>query len=271
MKPIFLTDEEKIALKKEMEEAIEKGCLIDGSFTFSRKYVRKNEDKVTATIYFTPGAYLKMKTLIEKFSSEVAWHGLIRRLGQTEWIIYDLLVFKQNVTGATVTTDDESYVKFLMDLPEEDANHMHMHGHSHVNMGVTPSSTDIAYQQDVLSNLNGKGFYLFQIWNKSMKSTSLLYDFENGVMYENKDIVIDIVDDAGFSLSDFIVNSEKLVINKATTFTTPAIATPAQKTSVKSAKNRIKDDEPDIFTDPDSGIQYFRTGYTYDGKFYRYD
>ena len=225
MKPIFLTPAAKADLKKELEAAIERGCLFDGSFSFQKKYTCANKDQ-KITIYYTSSAFCKMYYLIESFKSEIGWHGLIKKLSDTEFLIYDILVFKQNVTGSTVTPDEEDYTKFLMSLSDEEAAHMHMHGHSHVNMGVTPSSVDTNFQRDIVATMNNKGFYLFQIWNKSLEVTSILYDFDAGVMYEKKDIEVDILDDDGISVASFVQKAEKLVHD-----TTPRRVTSSQSSS----------------------------------------
>lgn len=219
MKPIFLTKEDKEALKKELEAAIENGCLVDGSFSFQKKYQCTEKDK-KMTIYYTSSAYCKMWYLIQYFKSEIGWHGLIKRLSENEFLVYDILVFKQNVTGSTVTPDAEDYTRFLMDLTDDEAENMHMHGHSHVNMGVTPSSVDLNYQRDLIATMNNKGFYLFQIWNKSMDVTSTLYDFETGILYEKKDILVDVVDDDAHTISSFVKNAETLVVDTSPKYNT---------------------------------------------------
>lgn len=293
MKPIFLTPEEKIELKKELEASIDKGLLVDGSFSFSKKYTRKSETQNKVKVYYTSGAYVKMLKLLQNFSSEVGWHGLIRRLSPSEFLIYDILMFKQTVTGSTVNTDDEEYVKFMMNLTEEQANNMYFYGHSHVNMTTTPSTVDINYQKNIVSSLNGKGFYLFQIWNKSLASTSILYDFESGLLYEDKDIEMDILDDEGFSVTEFIKESETMVIKH--TYSTPKAAAatykPAAtaksapsataKSSKKKAENVVAVQDRLIVDEDDNGddyfglnpnqIQYYPGGYVYNGIYYSYE
>jgi hypothetical protein len=293
MKPIFLTPEEKIELKKELEASIDKGLLVDGSFSFSKKYTRKSETQNKIKVYYTSGAYVKMLKLLQNFSSEVGWHGLIRRLSPSEFLIYDILMFKQTVTGSTVNTDDEEYVKFMMNLTEEQANNMYFYGHSHVNMATTPSTVDINYQKNIVSSLNGKGFYLFQIWNKSLASTSILYDFESGLLYEDKDIEMDILDDEGFSVTEFIKESEAMVIKQTYSTSKPATAAykPAAtaksapsataKSSKKKADNVVAVQDRLIVDEDDNGddyyglnpnnIQYFPGGYVYNGIYYSYE
>ncbi len=215
MKPIFLKDDEKQKLIQEFTEALNKQSMLDGEFSFNRKYTMKNEEKVRALIVFTASAFTKMMMLVQSFDSEVAWHYLTRRgTDPATFEVYDVLVYPQVVTGATVNTDDESYTKFMMDLTDEQAEFMHGQGHSHVNMATSPSSVDKQHQYSIIQTMGGQGFYLFQIWNKRLESTSILYDFDNNVLYEDKDIDVDIVDEDGLPISWFISDAKDHVVKK---------------------------------------------------------
>lgn len=294
MKPIFLSPDEKAALKKELEDAIDKGCLVDGSFSFSKKYTTKVNDQPKVKLFYTPGAYVKMLKLLQHFSSEVGWHGLIRRLSPNEFLVYDILMFKQKATATTVTTDDEEYVNFLIGLTEDESNNMLLYGHSHVNMATTPSAVDVNYQKNIISSLNGKGFYLFQIWNKNLASTSILYDFENGILYEDKDIEIEILDDEGFSVSEFIKKADEMVakvtyggstkssyVYPAATTTTASAKKTASKTETKkkpevaNVQGRLIEEDDDNYGNSygyyQDGVWYYESGYYCNGRFYAYE
>ena len=96
------------------------------------------------TIYITPNAYTKMRALVNKTETEIGWYGTVCKMPglNNVYIIEDILVYPQTVTGATCTQDDDKMFEFEMSLTTEQVNSKRFHGHSHVNMGVTPSGVD---------------------------------------------------------------------------------------------------------------------------------
>ena len=58
-------------------------------------------------VYITVNAYQKILTLVKEFSSEVAWHCTVEHpTGTNAYLITDVLVFPQEVTGATANSID---------------------------------------------------------------------------------------------------------------------------------------------------------------------
>ena len=246
MKPIFISDQEKEKLIKEFTESLDSG-LYDGSLSFTKSYIFDAKTRPNATIVYTPEAYAKTIMLLSKFNSEVGWHALVKRgVFHDEYVIYDVIVYPQQVTGATVNTDDAGYAKFMIDLTDEQAEFMHAQCHSHVNMDTSPSTVDRHHQEGVLKCMNNEGFYIFQIWNKRLECTSFIYDFDHNIMYESKDIDLEIMDENHNYLSDFIADAKTMVVTKA--------AVPAQSTYQKpsyawtpganSVKNNFKKTKP---------------------------
>lgn len=147
-----------------------------------------------ARIIVSYEAYMKINALIKTCSKEVGWHGLVTRVEPGEgnedevWFeLYDIIVFPQTVTGASVTPDATEYALWLQSQPDEVFNDIRFHGHSHVNMGTTPSGTDTTYQDQLLDQV--KDFYIFGIFNKKGAKNLVVYDVETNVLYENKDII----------------------------------------------------------------------------------
>lgn len=238
MKKIIMTEEEKDLLKKEFEEYLSKSRLLDGSFTYTKRFDEtkiKDEDK--PTIYYTSDAYVKISYLVKEFSSEVGWHGLVRRIDDKSFLIYDILVYDQVVTGATVNTDDEGYFEFMKNLTEDQAANMFYHGHSHVNMGVTPSTTDMAHRNGLLNTMKEDGFWIFQIWNKSGSISTALYDMQSNTLYENNDVNLAILDHSGMTINSFIAEAKTLVKPKQTS-TTYQTATGTKLAKVEKSKKK---------------------------------
>ena len=215
MRPIFLVEADKEELLAEFKQLLE-GKLDDGKIEIRYKYEYKDQ-RPKAKILYTPKAWAKMKILIQDFSGEVGWHGIVDRKSDNEFLVSDIVVYKQSVTGATVTTKEEEYDAFIREFQEAHLDEMlegrknmlNFHGHSHVNMEVSPSSTDINDRAMKMGN-QMDGFYIFTIQNKSGKMNNWIYDYDNNIMYEPGDIISDVVFDDGL-LSDFLVGARRLV------------------------------------------------------------
>jgi len=210
MKPITITEADKEQIRADFMKALETVRLADGSFTFTRSFASKEaKEEERAHLYYTPEAYLKMLMLLKSFETEIGWHGLIRQLDERSWLVYDILVYDQEVTGSTVNTDYEGYGKFLIDLTEEQANHMFFHGHSHVNMGVYPSSVDINHRTELMAASDPDKTWIFQIWNKRGECSTAIYDIPNNIMYETKDVDMAVLFDEGTSTNTTFIAAAK--------------------------------------------------------------
>lgn len=185
---------------------------IDFSFGSFKKSFDLDDKK--ANLHFSECAWLKVQTLVREFSNEVAWNGTAYRDEETDdYYIDDIFVHPQEVTGATVNTDQAKYEEWLYKLDDETFNHLRMQGHSHVNMDVTPSSTDEMHQSKILSQLKPTDFYIFLIFNKRGNKFIRIYDKKKNVMYETGDITVYVGEDK-FGLETFLENAKKLVVTK---------------------------------------------------------
>ena len=212
MKPYKMTSEQKKKLLNEiMKEAKEKVDEFEyssttTSFSFEKEYSETIKDKIL--LIYEPYAWLKMKALVSKFSSEIGWYGLVKKLSDAKYYIYDVKICKQKVNGARVidgSPDNEFYENL-----GDDIDYLHFQAHSHVNMGTQPSGTDTDNQVNTIQNMGGEGFFIFQIWNKQGEINTFLYDLDKNLVYDRNDIEIS-VGYADETLSDFIEESKKLV------------------------------------------------------------
>ncbi len=218
------------------EEALRIVKMSDGKMSFTKTFTGRTEK---AKVIFKPVAWTKMLWLIRNFDKEVAWHGIAYR-GQDEskheYYITDILVYPQEVTGATVNTDQEKYQTWLYGLEDEQFNNMRMQGHSHVNMGVTPSSVDLTHQAKILEQLEDDMFYIFMIYNKSLQRTVKIYDMKKNILFEDSDVAVEVEGDS--SLTEFEKSAKEMVVNKTYT---PGVsynsstAKPAAATAAKPA------------------------------------
>lgn len=194
-KIIKITQECKEELRREFEVALSNAKLSDGKLNYTKSFGNIKRD---ATVFFTRLAWSKMQALIQDTDKEIAWHGLAYRGedGKDEYFITDILVYPQEVTGSTVTTDQEKYQMWLMGQEDDVFNNIRMQGHSHVNFGTTPSSVDNSLYDRILEQLDDSMFYIFLIYNKRGDKTFKIYDLAKNVLFETSDVTVKILDDA---------------------------------------------------------------------------
>lgn len=212
-KSIKLTKQDIEKLKHDFETELKSGKWENGKVYFQATIGKTNRK---AKIIFSDIAWRKMQALIQSFDSEVGWHGIARRSddeSKDEYFIDDILVYEQEVTGATVTTDQEKYQMWLADNQLENNNMIRMQGHSHVNMGTTPSGTDWDLYKGILNDLSEKSFYILMIWNKKNQRTIFIYDMLKNTLFENEDIVVEANGEDDFA--EFLKNAKSLVKTKS--------------------------------------------------------
>ncbi|MGN0578988.1 MAG: hypothetical protein ACI4J4_10240 [Ruminiclostridium sp.] len=193
-----------------------------------------------AKLIFKPEAFAKMQLLIMKCSGEVGWHGLVER-NENTFTVTDILVYPQQVTGFTITTDQPEYEKWNMEIPLEQFSKMRFHGHSHVNMETTPSGVDVKSKETVLSCIREGQFYIFMIWNKSLDYSVEIYDATGDyLVYEKCDVDIEIegIGDMKKYLDDSIAKIKRIYPTYPTYTPKPASSynyeyKPAQTTKPK--------------------------------------
>ena len=209
-KIIKLTPEILDEVKRTFEQELSNAKLSDGKFSFTKSFGSTSRK---ASVNYTEKAWQKMQMLIREFDKEVAWHGIAYRGDdpeKDEYYITDILVYPQEVTGATVTSDQEKYQTWLMGHDDDVFNNIRMQGHSHVNMSTTPSSVDTELYRKILEQLDDTMFYIFLIYNKRGDKTYMIYDMAKNVMFETADVTVNILDD-GTGLNDFLADAKKKV------------------------------------------------------------
>ena len=206
---IKLTTEHINECHAALDEILSGAKLFDGRVSLTKNFECKDRK---AVVYFEPIAWDKMRALIDGFDKEVAWHGLARRgedETRDEYIIYDILVYPQTVTGATVNTDQEKYSMWLMEQPDDVFNYIRMQGHSHVNMHTSPSGVDLTHQEKILEQLGDEDFYIFMIWNKRGEKNVKIYDLKKNILFENLDVQVSVIRDE--CLIPFMIEAKTLV------------------------------------------------------------
>ena len=212
-KIIKLTQEYLEEVRRDFEESLNNVKLADGKISFSKTF---GSIDCKATVYFTELAWQKMQTLIREFDKEVAWHGVAYRgedPDKNEYTITDILVYPQEVTGVTVSTDQVEYQTWLMSHDDEVFNNIRMQGHSHVNMGTTPSTVDLNLYERFLDQLDDTMFYIFLIYNKRGEKTYKIYDLAKNILFETADVTVKVLGN-GFDMDEFMKDAKSKVVSK---------------------------------------------------------
>lgn len=212
-KYIKITQESLEAVRAAFNAALSSTKSEDGKISFS--YNIGTVDR-KAIVYFTEEAWLKMTTLIRECDKEVGWHGIATRgsdESKDEYFIHDIIVYPQEVTGSTVTPDQNEYQTWLYSHEDDVFNNIRMQGHSHVNMGVTPSGVDTNFYGEILSQLDDSMFYIFMIWNKRAEKTVKIYDLKKNILFETADCTVKVLP-GELGLEKFLTDARAMVREK---------------------------------------------------------
>lgn len=223
------------------------------------EYKKTLNTNAKTNLKFSNNAYLKMIALVKEFSTEIAWHGIAERTDDDGYVIKDIIVYPQEVTGATVQADEEKYQEWLIGLDDEVFNHLRMQGHSHVNMATSPSGVDDNLYEEFLTQLSDDDFYIFLIWNKKGDKWINIYDMAKNILFETKDITVDID-----GLNDFVTEAKTMVQTR------PVVTVTKSKTETKQTESKadLKPKYPQYY----NGYYGYDDGYEYDytGNYSRY-
>lgn len=233
---IRMTQENLDEIRKDFEETLKSLNFTDGKINFTKTFGTVQR---RATLYFTEIAWLKMEALVREFDKEVAWHGIAKRGEGDTYIISDILVYPQEVTGATVNTDQKRYEMWLYDHEDDVFNNIRMQGHSHVNMGTSPSAVDTALYDGILEKLDDDMFYIFLIWNKKNDKTIKIYDFMKNILFETSDVTVSILDDET-GIERFIKEAREMVKDKVSSPVVPSKVTGNMSSSWKNQAKEIQ-------------------------------
>ena len=199
----------------ELDAVLSKNKFSDGKLSSTKSFGTVNRK---AHIYFTEIAWMKTTALLREFSKEVAWHATAYRIpgDNDEYLIKDVLVYPQTVTASTVDMDVEKYAQWIQQgvmSGDERFDHIRCQMHSHVNMGVFASGTDTQHQEEILEQLGDEDFYIFMIWNKSLKVYMRVFDMQKNMLFETDDCEWAVLEDT-IGLTKFIDDAKKIVVEQ---------------------------------------------------------
>ena len=211
MKQIKILPEEIEKILREIRSELARPAFNRSvSVKFSNKPKEKPAEE-KAVVYITELARLKMDALVDKFDTEIGWYGVTERLqgDGNAFLVSDVLVYPQTVTGANIESDPVKEAEWFQSLDADILRKIRFQGHSHVRMGTSPSSTDCALYDRLLSMTDD--FYIFMITNKRGEHTVFVCDIENNVMYENADVEVKIYPEETLGVLELIRDAKQKV------------------------------------------------------------
>ncbi len=135
-------------------------------------------------VLITPDAYKRMCLYIEIAPKEVGWLGTVKRLGNGDFLIEEVFLVEQEVTGVETELSVEGREKLVLELLEggdaglDKSNTLHFWGHSHVRMSTGPSGTD--ENTMVQFGTEGHPYYIRGIFTKLGRGEFTLYLYDKG-------------------------------------------------------------------------------------------
>ena len=262
-KQIFVKDDDINSILAEIRRELY-GNKCYGKVEFRRTFCG---DSRRAELIFSPTAWIKMTALVASYRTEVQWHGLVQRINENMFAVYDIIVPPHSVTAATVTSDPGRYSEWLNELDDTTFADLRFHGHSHVDMAVSPSSTDNKYRTDVVTQLPRPSgdedmFYIFMIMNKRLEWSAEIYDLTNNSLYSTHEIDISVMD---VDVFDFIKEARKIATHEVASPINPVTSLYSEHTG-KSAhkkaesKKAINDNDDDYYCGIDTDSWYANEG-----------
>lgn len=148
-------------------------------------------------IYMTEFAHQKLETYIAECNDEIGALATVEQTSKGVYLIKDAFLFKQEVHSTTCEITTEGLTEFANEILAlengvEIWNEIRCWFHSHVNMGISPSGQD-EKQMELFEN-SGHDFFIRLIGNKKGEMGITLYDYSQGIIWDNLDYNI-IYDD----------------------------------------------------------------------------
>lgn len=214
-------EEAKNRIFAEFIESFRKAASGTGKIKFETEITSVDRK---AELRFSELAWIKMNTLVQNYATEIGWHGLCERIeGEDAYLVSDIMVYPQAVTGVTVTPDQIEYQNWLIGQPDEVFNQIRFQGHSHVNMDVSPSTVDTAFYDEIVSQLGPEDFYVFLVINKSGKKHVRIYDMQKNLYFGPADVSVTIRND-GLGVEDLLSDAAAKVTDRKPVSAAPKTA-----------------------------------------------
>lgn len=138
------------------------------------------------TVYYSTPAWLKMWKIIDLCQQEVGWLGLVDEINDGDYLITDIFLLEQEVTGGTTDIESDAVANLAVELESSgiDSTKLRYWGHSHVNMQVSPSGTDESQLADYMEHCE---WFIRGIYNKKFEQKVDVFDKRHNVVFQKVD------------------------------------------------------------------------------------
>ena len=238
--PIKVTEQIFESCREKIMESVKKAFLTQKNNSKGEFKFNFDIEPLKTVVEFSETAWQQILILTHSRDTEIGWSGTVKRLDDEHFLVEEIYVPPQTVTGATYRTDNEEYSKWLMGMSDDEYNNMKLNGHSHVDMSVSPSSLDLEKQQEIVSQLNGESFYIFMIFNKKHDMDIRVYDFKRNITVMNDEV--EVISPESIGLGDFLIHANNQ-IKKSTYTYTPSVTYSKGKSAIYDNPKDIDDDD----------------------------
>lgn len=144
---------------------------------------RRGETPRTPRVIYTTRVYQQITYLVHRCNLEVGWWGLVDVQPCGDYLITEIFVPPQTVTGVETDIEAEAMTALAIELMDRDLDpgKLYYYGHSHVNMGVSPSGQD---ESNTDQYLDACPIFIREIRNKKGESKVDIFDTTANVVYQ---------------------------------------------------------------------------------------
>ena len=134
-------------------------------------------------VFYTPAVFDTLWSLISICTQEVGWLGYVEDTPLGDYLITDLYVPAQTVTGTETDIDPSELATLGYELMQagKDPGKLRYWGHSHVNMGVAPSGQD---ERQIDEYLVDCPIFIRGIYNKRGEVKVDVFDREKEIVHQ---------------------------------------------------------------------------------------
>lgn len=136
------------------------------------------------TVFMTPKAYSDMYLLVDEYSEEIGWLGLVDRKGK-DFLIHEIFLPKQSCSGAHTELDPNGQLDIYNELCKRPdgqklaEEHLRFWGHSHVWAAPEPSPRDMDQMREFKEA--EADYFIRGILNKRGQMKFAVFYFDLGI------------------------------------------------------------------------------------------
>ena len=134
-------------------------------------------------VFYTDLAWNKIWHFVDMCDKEIGWLGIVSITDNGDYVIDDVYLPEQVVTGTTTDIESDAVGNLAVELECAgiDSSRLRYWGHSHVEMAVSPSGTDEAQVSEYLEHCN---YFIRGIYNKKRDTKVDIFNVDRCLVYQ---------------------------------------------------------------------------------------